>query len=219
MSNVPMAADVAELTDEEVVSRVTAGDRAKFEILMRRHNQRIYRTVRALVRSEEEIEDVMQQTYLNAFAHLDQYMARSQFSTWLTRIAINEVLGRRRRRRAAFGETADDGILDFADPTTPDPERQALSTELRRVIEDETCALPDAFRLTFMMRDVEGLSTAETASCLGISEDLVRTRLHRARMMLRERLDRRVGGVTGSTFTFGGSRCDGLVRFVMLRIT
>lgn len=201
------------ITDTEVVARVLAGDAALFEILMRRYNQRMYRAVRAILRTDDEVEDVLQQAYLNAYQHLHQFAGNAQFSTWLTRIAVNEALGRRRKRR---GE--DDVTLDLVDTNTPDPERQAASAELRQVMEDEVAALPDAFRVVFVMREVEGLSTAETAECLSISEDLVKTRLHRARTMLRDRLFQRAGVTMESIFVFGNARCDRVVAEVMSRI-
>jgi RNA polymerase sigma-70 factor, ECF subfamily len=185
---------------------------------MRRHNQRIYRTVRAILRSEEDVEDVMQQAYLNAYAHLHQFAANAQFSTWLTRIAINEALGRRRKHGAAFGEGEDAVMLSLVDTKTRNPEQQAVASELRSLMEDEVAGLPDSLRLTFMMRDVEGLSTAGTAASLNISEDLVKTRLHRARTILRENLYRRAGVTLDSIFSFGNSRCDCVVNAVMSRI-
>lgn len=207
-----------QLTDEQVVTRVVAGDAAQFEILMRRHNQRIYRTVRAVLRSEDEVEDVMQQAYLNAYTHLSQFGGQAQFSTWLTRIAINEALARRGKRGKAFGEGEDAVMLSLVDTKTRNPEQQAAASEMRQVMEHEIAALPDSYRLTFMMRDVEGLTTAETAESLGISEDLVKTRLHRARTMLRDNLYRRAGVTLESIFTFGNSRCDRVVGAVMSQI-
>jgi len=203
-------------TDDELVARIVAGDAALFEILMRRHNQRIYRAVRAVLRTDDDVEDVMQQAYLNAYTHLGQFDGGAQFSTWLTRIAVNEALSRR-RRNALFVQGDDDMIL--ADETTPDPEQQASASELREVMEREVAALPDSFRTVVVLRDVEGASTNETASILGISEDLVKTRLHRARALLRDRLYRRAGVTLESIFTFGNVRCDRVVAAVMARIT
>ena len=203
------------VTDEEIVTRVVGGDAAVFEILMRRHNQRVYRAVRAVLGADEDVEDVMQQAYLNAYQHLHQFAGGAQFSTWLTRIAINEALARRRKRGNPMPEGDDQFMITLVDTKTPDPEQQAAASEMRRVMEDEVAALPDSFRLTFVMRDVEGLSTAETAASLGISEDLVKTRLHRARTMLRDNLYRRAGVSAGSIFTFGNERCDRVVATVM----
>ncbi len=204
------------MTDEEIVRRVVAGDSAFFEILMRRHNQRIYRAVRAVLGSDDDVEDVMQQTYLNAYQHLSSFAGEARFSTWLTRIAVNEALGRRRRR--VFVQEDDEMALTLADATTPDPEQQASASELRAVMEREVAALPDAFRTIFVLREVEGLSTAEAAECLGISEDLAKTRLHRARTQLRENLYRRAGVTLATIYAFGNERCDRVVAAVMARL-
>jgi RNA polymerase sigma-70 factor, ECF subfamily len=209
----------AAITDSEAVRRVVDGDTAFFEILMRRHNQRIYRAVRAVLGSEDEVEDVMQQAYLNAYQHLRQFAGGAQFSTWLTRIAINEALARR-RKRAGFVQQGDDEMtLTLVDEKTPDPERQASAAELREVMEREVAALPETFRTVFVLRDVEGLSTAETAQVLGISEELAKQRLHRARTQLRENLYRRAGITLASIFTFGNERCDRVVASVMGQLT
>jgi RNA polymerase sigma-70 factor, ECF subfamily len=207
-----------QMSDEDIVRLVVAGDASRFEILMRRHNQRIYRAVRAVLRSDDDVEDVMQQAYLNAYSHLHQFTASARFSTWLTRIAVNEALARRRKAGNSFDEGGDAVMLNLVDTNLRDPEQQAAASELRRVMEEEVAALPDTFRLAFMMRDVEGLSTSETASVLDISEDLVKTRLHRARTMLRENLYRRAGVGLDSIFAFGNARCDRVVANVMARI-
>jgi RNA polymerase sigma-70 factor (ECF subfamily) len=213
----PAAAE--PLSDPEIVSRVVAGDSALFEILMRRHNQRIYRVVRAVLRTDDEVEDVLQQAYLNAYRNLARFAGDAQFSTWLTRIAINEALARRRKGGAALIDGEDDVRLTLVESKGPDPEQQAASSELRQALEDEVSALPDSFRVVFVMRDVEGFSTAETAACLGISDDLVKTRLHRAHTMLRDRLYRRAGITAESIFTFGNARCDRVVANVMTAIS
>jgi RNA polymerase sigma-70 factor (ECF subfamily) len=205
-------------TDEELVRRIVGGDAALFEILMRRHNQRIYRAVRAVLRADDDAEDVMQQAYLNAYQHLHQFAGDAQFSTWLTRIAVNEALGRRRKRIRARDQGTEDVDISLVESNTPDPEQQASHSELRDVMEREVAALPDAFRVVVVMRDVEGLSTSETAAVLGISEDLVKQRLHRARAMLRENLYQRAGVTLASLFAFGNARCDRVVAAVMARI-
>jgi len=205
------------IDDEEVVRRVVAGDAAMFEILMRRHNQRVSRAVRAILGGDDEVEDVMQQAYLNAFEHLHQFAGEARFATWLTRIAVNEALARRRKRERFMG----DGEMAIAslESEVPDPEQQAAGSELRATMEREVEALPDAFRVVVVLRDVEGLSTGETAASLGISEDLVKTRLHRARTMLRDNLYKRAGVTMESIFAFGNARCDRVVAAVMSRIT
>jgi RNA polymerase sigma-70 factor, ECF subfamily len=211
--------DEAEpLSDEDVVARVVAGDSALFEILMRRHNQRVYRTVRAILRDDDDAEDVMQQAYLNAYQHLGQFAGDAQFSTWLTRIAVNEALARRKKRGMAFAQGDEAMAIRLVDERTPDPEQQASAAELREVMEREVAALPDAFRAVIMLRDVEGLSTSEAATCLDISEDLVKTRLHRARLMLRDNLYARAGVTMHSAFGFGNERCNRVVGAVMAQI-
>ena len=206
----------AAITDQEAVRRVVDGDTAFFEILMRRHNQRIYRAVRAVLGSEEDVEDVMQQAYLNAYQHLRQFAGDAQFSTWLTRIAVNEALGRRRKRGLVQGD--DEMTLRLVDERTPNPEQQASVAELREVMEREVAALPEQFRAVFVLRDVEGLSTAEAAQCLGISEELAKQRLHRARTRLRETLYRRAGVTLATIFAFGNERCDRVVASVMANV-
>lgn len=209
----PTAGD--QLRDADIVSRILAGDAALFEMLMRRHNQRMYRMARAVLRTDDEVDDVLQQAYLSAYQHLDQFEGGAQFSTWLTRIVLNEALGRRRKQGPQFMAGEDDTMLTLVDRKTRDPEQQASSSELRRVLEEEVASLSDTFRAVFIMRDVEGLSTSETATCLGISEDLVKTRLHRARTVLRDNLYRRAGVTASSLFEFGNARCDRVVGRVM----
>jgi len=202
------------LTDAEIVRRVLAGETSLFELIMRRYNQRVYRAVRAIVRDESEAEDVMQQAYVNAYTHLRQFEQRSAFSTWLTRIAINEALARIRPR--GLHVVPDDDMPEVESPL-PNPEEAAMTSEIREVMESEISALPESYRSVFMLREVEGLSTIETAECLNLSEDVVKTRLHRARAMLRENIYKRAS--FGSTFTFGQSRCDRIVTAVMATIT
>jgi RNA polymerase sigma-70 factor, ECF subfamily len=205
------------LTDEELIERIAAGDHALFEMVMRRYNQRIYRAVRAVLGSEEEVEDVMQQAYLNAYRNLRQFAGRSQFSTWLTRIAVNEAIARRGKQTPFAME--DESVMEQAQSNEPDPEQQTFAAELREVMQRQVAALPDTFRAVLVLRDVEELSTSETAESLGISEDLVKTRLHRARSLLRDNLYRRAGVTLDSLFAFGSSRCDAVVAAVMAQIT
>src|SRR5215510_9007550 len=210
------------LTDNEIVDRVRQGDTALFEILMRRHNQRVYRAARAIVKDEAEAEDVMQQAYTNAFVHLTQFESRARFSTWLTRITIYEALARRRKQRPeeplSMGE--DEGH-DGAAPVSSSeasPERQAYAGELGRLIEDAVDALPESYRAVFMLREVEGLSTLETAEGLGLGEEAVKTRLHRARAMIRRGITARIGAVAPGAFQFEAPRCDRVVAAVLARI-
>lgn len=212
----PKAADA--LTDADIVARIVAGEAALFELILRRYNQRIYRTVRGIVRDESEAEDVMQQAYVNAFANLGQFAGRASLATWLTRIAINEALARVRPRGLRIAPDVSEDAMDLIEETSPDPEQQAVTSQLSRFVEAEIAALPERYRCVIMLREVEGLSTSETAECLGIAEDAVKTRLHRARAALRENLDRRAGLTFDRLFTFGQARCDVLVATVMARL-
>ncbi len=208
------------LTDEDVVARVLQGQTALFEVLMRRHNERVYRAARAILRDEREAEDVMQQANVNAYAHLRQFDGRAQFSTWLTRIAVHEAIARARKRgRYQSLDDGRDGVETFM-PTSsaPDPERQAFGRELGALLESAVDALGDGYREVFMMREVQGMSTAETASVLEISEDVVKTRLSRAKATLRRDLLDRAGATASSAFTFGQARCDRVVATVFERI-
>ena len=210
----------AALSDEQIIARVVAGETALFEELMRRYNQRVYRVARAILKNEGEAEDVMQQAYLNAFTHLRQFAERAQFSTWLTRIVIHEALGRRRRARPA-DEIANDSevaAMSRAESDGPSPERQAYASELKRLVEESVDALPDSYRAVFMLREIEGLSTSETAAGLELGEEAVKTRLHRARAIVRRELFARAGGSSAGAFTFGLSRCDAIVRRVLAKL-
>lgn len=207
-----------QITDAEIVRRVLDGETALFELIMRRYNQRIYRAVRAIVRDESEAEDVMQQAYVNAYTHLGQFAERASFATWLTRIAINEALARVRPRALRIVDDAEGNAMDEMQSTGPNPEEAAVAAEIKEVVETEIAALPEAYRSVLMLREVEGLSTSETAECLGTSEDVVKTRLHRARTMLRDNIYKRAGLTFEGLFTFGQSRCDRLVASVMARI-
>ncbi|HET9831015.1 MAG TPA: RNA polymerase sigma factor [Vicinamibacterales bacterium] len=216
----PAASPVLALSDSDIVRRVRAGEHALFEVLMRRHNQRVYRTARAVVKDETEVEDVMQQAYVNAFTHLRQFEDRSEFSTWMTRITLNEAFARRKKRQraAALAPRAGDesgALMETIESTQPDPERQAYAQELRRVLEQAVDELPDNYRVVFMLRDVEGLSTSETGAGLGIGEEAVKTRLHRARAMIRRSVSARIGAVSAEAFQFQAPRCDRVVAKVL----
>ena len=210
----------AEGTDEDVIRQVLAGNTAMFELLMRRYNERVYRVARAIVRDELEAEDVMQQAYVNAFTHLRQFHGAARFSTWLTRIAINEALARV-RRRGKYDAFDDD--LSNVEPMMvinpgQNPERQAFAGELRDLLEWAIDTLADWTREVFVLREVEGLSTSEVADTLGVSEDVVKTRLSRGRAALRRVLLERTGASAPDAFRFNRPRCDSVVQHVMVRI-
>jgi RNA polymerase sigma-70 factor, ECF subfamily len=187
---------------------------------MRRYNERVYRAARAIVRDEAEAEDVMQRAYLNAYAHLRQFDRRARFSTWLTRIAVHEALLRARKRGRYQSVDFDQEETHVEQqPRSPDPEHQAFAGELRSLLESAIDDLPDGLREVFMLRDVDGLATAETATCLGISADGVKTRLSRARAHLRRGLAQRAGLLAPEAFRFPQPRCDRVVAAVFARIS
>jgi RNA polymerase sigma-70 factor (ECF subfamily) len=202
-----------------------AGERALFEILMRRHNQQVYRVVRSVVKDEADVEDVMQQAYVSAFTHLKQFEERAQFSTWLIRIALNEAFARRRMvQRAAArmnGAEADghEELMDSLKAPQADPERQAYAQELHRVLEVAVDALPEHYRAVFMLRQIEGLSTSETAAGLGLGDEAVKTRLHRARAMVRRAVAEHIGPAAAGAFQFHAVRCDRVVAAVMKQLS
>jgi RNA polymerase sigma-70 factor (ECF subfamily) len=169
---------------------------------------------RSILRNDGEAEDVMQEAYVRAFEQLDQFAGEAMFSTWLTKIAVHEAL--RRVRRAARVEDLE--VMDNVTSDTRDPERQAYDRELRLVLERAVDALPESYRLVFVLRAVEGLSVAETAACLDLGQEAVKTRLHRARHFLRKELEQRAGIVAAGAFPFHLSRCDRVVGAVLRRI-
>ena len=209
------------LSDEQVVARVLAGQTALFEVLMRRHNERIYRAARAILRDEHEAEDVMQQAYVNAYSHLRQFDGRSKFSTWLTRIAVHEALARARHRGRYKTMDGDDSVADMpaAFDAAPDPERLAISHELGALVESAIDRLPDGAREVFMLRQVEGMNTEEVAVALNVSEAVVKTRLSRARGAIRRELFEHAGLAASNTFRFLRPRCDRVVSAVLARIS
>jgi RNA polymerase sigma-70 factor, ECF subfamily len=215
-----VALESAEQSDAEVIRHVLQGNTAMFELLMRRYNERVYRAARAIVRDEQEAEDVMQQAYVNAFAHLRQFNGAAQFSTWLTRIAINEALARVRRqsRYEAFDDELPNVEPFMSTNPSENPERQAFTSELRELLEWAIDTLPDGMREVFMLRDVEGLSTEEVAECLGVTADVVKTRLSRGRAALRRAILERTGATTPEAFRFYRPRCDRVVAQVLARI-
>lgn len=217
-----MNIDIDTIADEEVVKRVLAGESALFEILMRRYNQRIYRVARGIIRDSVEAEDIMQNAYINAYTHLNQFAGLSKFSTWLTKIAVNEALTHIRRRKQFVNidttYNLEEETMDILSPRTPDPEEQVLAKELNTVLEAAVDSLPEDFRSVFLLRKVEGMSTAETAECLDITEQNVKTRLHRARILLREEISANINIAAPEVFQFGGKRCDSVVASVLGKI-
>lgn len=209
------------VSDEEVIARVRAGEIELYEIIMRRHNQRLYRVARSIPRDDNEAEDVMQDAYVRAYEHLDQFAGESRFATWLTRIAVHEAL-RCARRHNRFQEMApgkrEGQNMDAFKTTAPDPEQQAQRRELETLLETAIETLPVTYRTVFVLREIEGLSTTETAESLGLREETVKTRLFRSRALLRRELFTRAGAVSSRAFQFQAPRCDRVVAKVLARM-
>src|SRR5437660_1652856 len=211
-------ANSAELTDEEVVTRILNGETALFEILMRRYNQRLYRVARSILRDDGEAEDVMQDAYVRAYQHLGQFAGRAKFSTWLTRIAVHEALARAHRGKRYDAISAVQGeTMKFAS-AAPSPEQEVATAQSHAILEEAILSLPDSYRTVLMMRDIEELTTAEAAESLDITEQNVKVRLHRARALLRRELYTRAGVSGADAFAFMGVRCDRVVKNVFARL-
>ncbi len=210
------------LPDNQLVRQVLAGESARFEILVHRHSQRVYRAARAILRDDDEAADVVQETFVRAYRKLGQFAGRAKFSTWLTKIGVYEALARRRKSRARAvprREPADAKESRNAPDTGLDPERGVLVREVRALMEAAIEDLPDLYRTVFVMRMVEEMSTADTAEVLNLSQDAVKTRLRRARALLREKLHAAVGPLGREAFRFAGERCQRMWREKILPAT
>lgn len=211
--------------DMELARRALARDGGAFRTIMRMHNQKLYRLARSIIRNDAEAEDIVQEAYVKAFTHLNTFRGESTLATWLSRIVINEALGRlRQKRRGAAAATSgtqgsDAQIIPFPLAASgDDPERIMAQRQILRLVERATDTLPDAYRTVFVARVIEGLSMEETAELLGIKPQTVKTRLHRARDLVRKQLDEQIGPVLLDAFPFAGRRCERLTVAVMKRL-
>jgi RNA polymerase sigma-70 factor (ECF subfamily) len=211
-------------SDEETVARVLAGEVELFELLLRRYNQRVYRTARAVLRDDAEAEDAAQEVWLSAYRHLAQFEGRAKFSTWLTRIALREAWARAKKSQGRESPMKDPDELEAVAQeaqtaqTTATPEENAAAHEARSFVDSALEALPEEYRVVFVLRAVEELSTAETAESLDLTPENVKVRLHRAKAMLKRELLARAGPGIASMYPFMGERCDRMVMNVMSRI-
>lgn len=218
--------DYATLDEAELVARARAKESGAFRAIMKKANQRLFRIARSAVRDDAEAEDIVQETYVRAFAALDSFRGDSSIFTWLTRIALNEAHGRLRRRRnhVALDEVEimqrrDADVIPFpGGELSISPETEAARLQVRRLLEAAIDELPKDFRMVFIMREVEGLSMAETAAALGIREETVKTRLHRARRLLRGALSKRLAHGASDIFVFLGPRCERMTTRVLARL-
>jgi RNA polymerase sigma-70 factor (ECF subfamily) len=222
------AASLETLDDETLVERARSRDGVAVQIIMQRHNRRLFRVARSVLHDDAEAEDVVQEAYFRAFTHLDGFRGDAQLSTWLTRIALNEALGRLRRRRITVSLKDIDAINDQGEARViylsaarqdSDPEATAVRAEVRRLLERAVDQLPASFRMVFVLRDIEEMSIEETASQLGLRPETVKTRLHRARRLLRQSLDRTLSSAVGDVFPCAGTRCTRITEAVLERLS
>jgi RNA polymerase sigma-70 factor (ECF subfamily) len=214
------------LPDEELVALARQRDEAAVRALVKRHNRRLFRIARAVVRDENEAEDIVQEAYVRAFTGLDTFRGHSAFSTWMTRIALNEAYGRLRRRRPTVDLDAVDSsrsnggqVLMFPlSPPPPDPDVETGREQVRRILQRAIDRLPERFRMVFVMRDVEGLSVEETAALLSVKPETVKTRLFRARRLMRGELENALSPSFSDVFPFAGKRCADMADRVVERL-
>jgi RNA polymerase sigma-70 factor (ECF subfamily) len=211
--------------DAELVKRALARDEAAVRAIIKANNRRLYRLARGILRNDSEAEDVVQETYLRAFTHLTDFRGESGLSTWLSRIAMNEALGRLRRERHGVQISSlpqgalEAQIIQFPlMSTADDPEKSMAQREIQNVVEGAIDELPEAFRLVFITRVVEGMNVEETAEILDLKPETVKTRLHRARAMLRDNVEKKIGPLIMEAFPFAGRRCDRLTEAVLKRL-
>lgn len=214
----------AALNDAELAARIARRDQTAFEALMRQHNGKLFRVARSILKDDAEAEDAVQDAYLEAYRHIGEFRGGAQLSTWLTRIVINQALMRVRKQKRehvvlSFSDRRTSGPdreeTDVADEKSESPSSAALRAEIRRMLERRIDELPVAFRTVFIMREVEDMSVEQTAECLSIPPATVRTRLFRARTLLRESLAREIDTATLDVFGFAGERCDRIVAAVL----
>jgi RNA polymerase sigma factor (sigma-70 family) len=210
-----------QLPDGALVKRILTGEKALFELLLRRHNQRLYRVIRSYLRESQDIEDTMQDAYLKAFYKLDQFRGDSGFSTWLIRIGINEALQRIKKNKVkSLQEFSSDSDsmehLQLTDPRNMNPEKIAIGKEMKNLIENAIDSLPEKYRVIYVLKEVQGMETSEVCVCLGITESNAKVRIHRAKILMKESLLQLSSDA--QIFEFGNTRCDGLVIKVMQKI-
>jgi RNA polymerase sigma-70 factor (ECF subfamily) len=210
--------------DAELVRRALGRDEAAVRAIMQANNRRLYRLARGILRNDAEAEDVVQDTYVRAFTHLEQFRGDAGLSTWLSRIAMNEALGRLRRQKPGTEwselekSTAQAQIIPFPLASNDDPEKSMALREIQHVVEHAIDELPEPFRIVFITRVIEGMNVEETAGILGLRPETVKTRLHRARNLLRENVEYKIGPVVMEAFPFAGRRCERLTDAVLTRL-
>ena len=219
-------ADVVATGDEfDLVKRAIARDGEAFRVIMKKYNQRLYRVARGIVRNDSEAEDIVQEAYVRAFTHLESFRGDSSLATWLSRITINEALGRLRAQRPTVDlvtfesqRTAAEIIQFPLTSKSDDPEKTMAQRQILQLVEQATDNLPEVYRIVFITRVIEGMSVEDTAEILNLRPETVKTRLHRARKLVREQLDKQIGPVLMDAFPFAGRRCERLTEGVLQRL-
>jgi RNA polymerase sigma-70 factor (ECF subfamily) len=215
---------LAGTADAELVARARSRDEAAVRSIMQSNNRRLYRLARGILRNDSEAEDVVQETYVRAFTNLERFRGESSLSTWLARIAMNEALGRLRRQRPSVEwillpqGALEAQIIQFPLSSADDPEKSMAQREIQRVVEHAIDELPEAFRIVLITRVIEGMNVEETADILGLKPETVKTRLHRARTMLRDQVEKKIGPLVMEAFPFAGKRCERLTEAVLKRL-
>jgi len=225
MNPLSLALDYAALDDNALATRVQGGDREAFRHIMKRCNQRLFRAARAVVNSDAEAEDIVQEAYVDAYQKIGGFRGESALLTWLTRIVLNEAYGRLRQRHSNVDiEHIDTAQLDPgnviafpASPANADPVATLAREQIRRLLEKAIDALPEPFRLVYILREIEECSVEDTALALDLKPETVKTRLFRARKQLREALHDQLASSLGDAFPFLGARCDRITEAVMQR--
>ena len=226
MASEPVAA--LSLDERDLVARARKRDKAAIRTIVRQNNRRLFRVARSILKDDWEAEDVVQEAYVRGFSRLDEFEGRSKLSTWLTRIVVNEALMRLRRRRPDFTDlatlenvSAEDQakVVPFPlNAAQPNPERAMAQTEINSMLEKAIDALPDVYRIVLVARVIEEMSVDETAALYGLKPETVKTRLHRARALLRQDLEQKFGPLITQTFPFDGARCERMADRVIARL-
>ncbi|MDR8389951.1 RNA polymerase sigma factor [Aliifodinibius sp. S!AR15-10] len=210
------AAKYSHLTDSEIVKKIIGGRSQLFEVLMRRYNQRLFRVQRSYISDEEAIKDTLQITYMKVYENLNSFRGEAQFSTWITRIAINEALkylNKQKRYSNLQLVNSDMAINEYMVNEKNTPENDTIQKDFKNLLEKVISNLPPKYRSVYLMREIEQMDTKETAECLELTQSNVKVRLHRAKQMLQEEIERKVSDT--EIFNFLGERCDRLVFSVM----
>jgi RNA polymerase sigma-70 factor, ECF subfamily len=215
----------AATADAELVRRANDRDESAVRSIMQANNRRLFRLARGILRNDSEAEDVVQETYVRAFTHLGDFRGDSSLATWLSRIAMNEALGRLRRQRPGVEWTSlpegtiEAQIIQFPHSgSSEDPEKSMAQRQIQHVVEHAIDELPEPFRMVFITRVIEGMNVEETADILGLKPETVKTRLHRARTMVRDNVEKKIGPVVMEAFPFAGKRCERLTEAVLKRL-